>query len=166
MPPVAEVARNYVDLRSYQRRLAIAQENLASQSETLQITEWRYQAGLAALSDVDQARTSREQTRAGIPDLEVGRAQAENRLAVLLGRSPGTLAPALAEAVGLALGAAGVGVDDVAHLDLYRHEASMPPADFQPHIPGRPRALLHRLPPHPFDGVQHDAATAMIVVGH
>ena len=30
-----------------------------------------------------------------------------------------TRSPALAEAVGLALGAAGVGVDDVAHLDLY-----------------------------------------------
>lgn len=86
---VAEVAQNYIDLRAYQRRLAIARDNLTSQSETLQITEWRYQAGLVADSDVEQARSNREQTRAGIPDLEIGAAAAENRLAVLLGRSPG-----------------------------------------------------------------------------
>lgn len=88
---IAEVARNYVEVRSYQRRLTIARDNLASQSETVQITEWRYQAGLAAESDVEQARTNREQTRAGIPDLEVGQRAAENRLAVLIGRNPGSL---------------------------------------------------------------------------
>lgn len=95
---IAEVARNYVELRSYQRRLAIAKDNLASQSETAQITEWRYQAGLANASDVEQAKTSREQTRASIPDLEVGLRTAENRLAVLLGRNPGDLREQLAEA--------------------------------------------------------------------
>lgn len=95
---VAEVARNYVELRSYQRRLAIAKDNLASQSETAQITEWRYQAGLANASDVEQAKTSREQTRASIPDLEVGLRSAENRLAVLLGRNPGDLRGQLAGA--------------------------------------------------------------------
>jgi multidrug efflux system outer membrane protein len=94
---VAEVARNCVELRSYQRRLAIARENLASQSETLQITEWRYESGLARASEVEQARTSREQTRAGIPDLEVSLAAAENRIAVLLGRNPGELRSMLAE---------------------------------------------------------------------
>ena len=94
---LAEVAQNYVELRAYQHRLAIARDNLASQSETVQITEWRNQAGLAASSDVEQARTSREQTRASIPDLEIGRAAAENRLAVLLGKNPGALHGELAE---------------------------------------------------------------------
>jgi NodT family efflux transporter outer membrane factor (OMF) lipoprotein len=95
---VAEVARNYVELRAYQRRLAIAKDNLSSQSETAQITEWRYQAGLVNASDVEQAITSREQTRAGIPDLEVGLRSADNRLAVLLGLNPGDLREQLAEA--------------------------------------------------------------------
>lgn len=94
---VAELARNYVELRSYQRRIAIARDNLASQSETLQIAEWRYQAGLARASEVEQARTSREQTRGAIPDLEVARAAAENRIAILLGRNPGDLHAMLAE---------------------------------------------------------------------
>jgi NodT family efflux transporter outer membrane factor (OMF) lipoprotein len=95
---VAELARNYVELRSTQRRIAIARNNLASQGETLQITEWRYQAGLARASEVEQARTSREQTRAGIPDLDVSLAAAENRIALLLGRNPGELHDTLAEA--------------------------------------------------------------------
>ena len=95
---IAELARNYVELRSQQRRIAIARDNLASQSETLQITEWRYQAGLARASEVEQARASREQTRAGIPDLEVSLAAAENRIALLLGRNPGELHDMLAEA--------------------------------------------------------------------
>ena len=88
---VAEVALNYVELRGYQRRLAIAAENLASQGETLQIVQWRNQAGLASSVDVEQARANYEQTRATMPDLEVGAYQAENRLAVLLGHHPGTL---------------------------------------------------------------------------
>jgi NodT family efflux transporter outer membrane factor (OMF) lipoprotein len=94
---VAELARNYIEFRSYQRRMAIARDNLASQSETLQLTEWRYQAGLARASEVEQARTSREQTRAGIPDIEVSLAAAENRIALLLGRNPGELHAMLAE---------------------------------------------------------------------
>ncbi|WP_374356391.1 efflux transporter outer membrane subunit [Limnohabitans sp.] len=94
---VAEVARNYVELRANQQRITIARENLASQSETLQITEWRYQSGLARASEVDQARTAREQTRAGIPDLEVSLTAAENRIAVLLGLHPGDLHSQLAQ---------------------------------------------------------------------
>ena len=94
---VAEVAQNYVELRAYQQRLAIARKNLESQSETLQITEWRNQAGLVGSSDVEQARTNREQTRATIPDLEVSLAASENRLAVLLGKHPGALHDQLKE---------------------------------------------------------------------
>ena len=42
----AEVAVNYIELRGLQQRLAIARSNLASQQETLQLTQWRLQAGL------------------------------------------------------------------------------------------------------------------------
>lgn len=98
---LAEVAQNYVELRSYQQRLAIARDNLETQSETAQIAEWRLQAGLGGSSDVEQAISSREQTRASLPDLEIGLAAARNRLAVLSGDLPGTLAAALAQAVPL-----------------------------------------------------------------
>jgi NodT family efflux transporter outer membrane factor (OMF) lipoprotein len=93
---VAEVALNYVEVRAFQARLAIAQANLATQSETFQLTDWRAQAGLAGALDVEQARAQLEQTRAQIPSLESSLAQAEHRLAVLLGRAPGTLRHRLA----------------------------------------------------------------------
>jgi outer membrane protein, multidrug efflux system len=95
---VAEVALDYVTLRAYQQRLAIARDNVASQAETLQITEWRQQAGLATMLDVEQARANLEQTRASIPSLETGRAEAEHGLAVLTGQPPGALQSRLAAA--------------------------------------------------------------------
>ena len=92
----AEVALNYVELRAAQARLEIARANLASQSETLQLTDWRAQAGLATSLEVEQARANVEQTRAQIPSLETARVEAGNRLAVLLGQTPGSLGKELA----------------------------------------------------------------------
>jgi len=97
----AEVARNYVEVRTQQILLGIARDNLDSQSETLQLTEWRAQAGIVSSQDVEQARTSREQTRALIPRLEISLAEAEYRLDILLGKSPGTLHARFAAAGGL-----------------------------------------------------------------
>jgi NodT family efflux transporter outer membrane factor (OMF) lipoprotein len=92
----AEVALNYIELRSFQIRLQIARDNLATQAETLQLTEWRAQAGLASSQDVEQARTNYEQTRALIPSLDTGLAETENRLSILLGANPGSLHARLA----------------------------------------------------------------------
>jgi NodT family efflux transporter outer membrane factor (OMF) lipoprotein len=89
---LAEVALNYVELRSYQERLAIAQKNLATQTETWQIARWRHEAGLTTQLDEDQARFNLEQTRSQLPTLQTGLEQSKNRLAVLLGRRPGELA--------------------------------------------------------------------------
>lgn len=85
---VASVAQTYVDMRTAQWRLAIARDNLESQTETLRITDWREQAGLATAADVEQARTVRERTRAAIPDLQQTITESRNRLAVLTGRPP------------------------------------------------------------------------------
>jgi outer membrane protein, multidrug efflux system len=94
----AEVALNYINLRAYQERLRIARDNVASQEETLQITDWRTQAGLASSLDVEQARANLEQSRASIPSLESGCAEAAHRLAVLTGQAPGMLRERLASA--------------------------------------------------------------------
>ena len=88
----AEVALEYATLRTYQQQLALTRDNVASQGETLQITEWRQQAGLVTALNVDQARTTLEQSRALIPAIEINRAAAEHRLAALTGQAPGTLA--------------------------------------------------------------------------
>ena len=94
----AEVAVNLIALRGLQTRLAIARSNLAAQTETLQITRWRAQAGLAASLDVEQAVAASEQTAAQLPALQSGISQAINALAVLTGEAPGTLQKQLSAA--------------------------------------------------------------------
>ncbi len=94
----AEVAVTYIDLRGLQARLAIARSNLAAQDETLQITRWRSQAGLASSLDVEQAVAAREQNGAQIPSLRTSAFQSLSSLAVLTGQAPGTLQSKLASA--------------------------------------------------------------------
>lgn len=98
---VAEVGLNYVELRASQAALDIARANATSQAETLQLTQWRAQAGLTTALDVEQARANLEQTRAQIPSLETSRAEAEHRLEILLGQQPGTLVEQLAKPGGI-----------------------------------------------------------------
>jgi outer membrane protein, multidrug efflux system len=87
----AEVALAYIQLRGQQAQLVVAGSNLASQQETLQITDWRAQAGLTTSLEVEQARTSTEQTSAQLPTLEAGIATTRHSLAVLTGQSPNAL---------------------------------------------------------------------------
>jgi len=93
----AEAALNYVEVRSFQTRLSVAKANLDAQTETYNITKWRFQAGLATQLDVEQAKYGLEQTRANIPGLQIGLERAKNRVSVLLGQPPGSLEDALAE---------------------------------------------------------------------
>jgi outer membrane protein, multidrug efflux system len=95
----AEVAVTYMQLRGAQARLAIARDNLASQLQTLQITDWRVQAGLVTSLEAQQARASVEQVRAQIPSLETSVAQSQHALAVLTGQPPRALQAQL-DAVG------------------------------------------------------------------
>ena len=92
----AEVALQYIALRSLQQRLAIAQRNLETQHQTLQITDWRVQAGLATSLVAEQARAAAEQTAAQVPQLQASLAQARHALAVLTGQAPAALDAALA----------------------------------------------------------------------
>lgn len=94
----AEVAAGYMELRGLQARLEIARNNLTLQNDSLQLTRWRHQAGLASALEVEQGVTTTEQTRAQIPALQTGVAQSLNALAVLTGQAPGALQAALGTA--------------------------------------------------------------------
>jgi outer membrane protein TolC len=59
----AEVALNYVELRTYQARIAAAQASLEAQTQTYQLTDWLSQAGLSDELAVQQARYNLENTR-------------------------------------------------------------------------------------------------------
>lgn len=88
---LAEVARNYVELRGFQRQLAIAQANVASEQDTADLSESRYRAGLTGELDVKRAQALVASTSAQIPALEALIHQAIHRLSVLEGRAPGAL---------------------------------------------------------------------------
>lgn len=87
----AEVARNYIDMRTARWRLAVAQDSLEVQEQNVRIADWRAQAGLVSSIDVEQARAQRAQTAATLPLLEQAEAQARYRLSVLTGAAPGSV---------------------------------------------------------------------------
>ena len=87
----AEVALAYVDLRLQEARFAIAAKNLASQSETLELTRLRARTGLANGLDVARAESRVAETSALVPVYREARENAANRLDLLLGVAPGTL---------------------------------------------------------------------------
>jgi NodT family efflux transporter outer membrane factor (OMF) lipoprotein len=88
----ADVANAYVLIRTLEKRLSIARQNVAAQQESLQIAEARYQYGTASELDLELARTALYTTEASIPTLETQLRQTRNALSVLLGLPPGDLA--------------------------------------------------------------------------
>ncbi|MCJ2178295.1 efflux transporter outer membrane subunit [Novosphingobium album (ex Hu et al. 2023)] len=100
----SEVARNYMLARAYQAQLANAQASLAIQDDNLQIARWRVQAGLVSSLDAEQARTSRAQAAAAIPQIERQYNAAVSRIGVLTGQAPGALKPLLEKAEPIPVG--------------------------------------------------------------
>ncbi|MCE5244583.1 MAG: efflux transporter outer membrane subunit [Syntrophobacteraceae bacterium] len=94
----AELGLNYVGARTYQMRIAVAQDNLKAQEETYQLARWKYLAGLDTELAVQQARYNLEYTRSQIPALRTGLEESMNRIAVLLGEQPGGVHAELAPA--------------------------------------------------------------------
>ncbi len=87
----SEVALNYIDLRSFEQRIAIAESNLKSQTDTLDFVKSRQEAGLIEELEVERSIENVENTRAGIPLLKTSYVAAKNRLTTLLGLTPGKL---------------------------------------------------------------------------
>jgi multidrug efflux system outer membrane protein len=92
----AEVARSYLQLRGAQARAAVAEQNAATERDTLHLTEVRYQVGPGDPVDVESARARLDATESAIPVLRMAQAQAAYRLAVLTGQRPGALDAELA----------------------------------------------------------------------
>lgn len=84
----ADVAHAYITIRTLERRLSIALQNVDTQKENLHIAEIRYNGGTTSERDVEQARTVLANTQASIPTLEIGLRQQHNALSVLLGMPP------------------------------------------------------------------------------
>jgi NodT family efflux transporter outer membrane factor (OMF) lipoprotein len=85
---LGDVAADYVQYRTLEQRIKTAQKNVDLQRKTLQIVEGQLKAGIVGELDVDQARSTLEQTEAGIPELEISLRQTGNQLCILLGVPP------------------------------------------------------------------------------
>ncbi len=92
----AELARDYVQLRGIQRKLAITRDNLSSARQSLQLTQERAAGGVTTDLDVANAAAQVEATAAQLPALEQQQAQLGNAISFLLGEQPQSMAVALA----------------------------------------------------------------------
>lgn len=94
---LAEVALNYIEVRTYQTRLAVTEANIKAEEETYKLNSSLYKAGLIDELAVQQSLYNLEHTRSLIPNLQIGLEATKNRLAVLLGEKPGSIHQELAE---------------------------------------------------------------------
>ncbi|MGE3373902.1 MAG: efflux transporter outer membrane subunit [Vicinamibacteria bacterium] len=92
---LADVVRNYLELRGTQQRIALLDETLRSQRDSLHLAQARFEAGLGTQLDVERAAGLVATTAARRPALERFARQSSYRLAVLIGLPPVALVPEL-----------------------------------------------------------------------
>lgn len=90
---VAGVASSYFNLRALDRQLEIARETLASRSNSLELTQVKFDDGNGIVSELDvaQAQTQVASAQSAIAALQRQAAASEHALSVLLGRNPGPI---------------------------------------------------------------------------
>lgn len=82
---LADVAASYVEMRTFEQRLAYARKNLEIQRGSTQLAEQRFKNGAATELDVRQARSNLAQTESLIPALVAGQRRSANQLCILMG---------------------------------------------------------------------------------
>ncbi|HEY6281376.1 MAG TPA: efflux transporter outer membrane subunit [Burkholderiales bacterium] len=99
---IAEVARNYFELRGIQHQLDVALKNAANQHETLNLTLELLEGGQGTELDTSRAREQWNSTLATIPLLQAAVQRSIYRLGVLTGQQPQALLSDLKEPAPLA----------------------------------------------------------------
>jgi NodT family efflux transporter outer membrane factor (OMF) lipoprotein len=92
---LSDVATNYVQLRTLEKRIAYAKMNVGIQQKTLTKAQARLKVDKNGALALEQSLTLLKQTEAGIPELEISLRQTSNRLCTLLGIPPEDLAAKL-----------------------------------------------------------------------
>jgi NodT family efflux transporter outer membrane factor (OMF) lipoprotein len=88
---LGDVATSYIGIRTLERQIAIALDNIVKQKKALAIAEDRFKGGVATKLDVYQAENVLGQTEAAVPQLTAQLDQGKNALCVLLGMPPSRL---------------------------------------------------------------------------
>jgi multidrug efflux system outer membrane protein len=117
---VGDVAETYFQILELDLELDIAKKTLQTRKDNLDLFEKRQAGGTASGLEVARAKADYEQTAANIPDLQRQIEVQENKLSILLGRSPGSI----------------------------KRTASLSEESFTPELPGTglPSALLKKRP--------------------
>lgn len=136
---IAEVARNYFELRGEQNQLQVAQDNAKNQKATLDLTIAVLEGGRGTELDSANARQQMNTTLATIPLLQASIRRTMHRLSVLTGQQPQALVAEL---------------DQPAPLPDYRGPVAL----------GRPEDLLRRRPDVRVSERNLAAATARVGV--
>lgn len=85
----SRVVSEYLKLRGNQRQLALLEQSVKLQNQTLSIVTTRYKAGLSPELDMHRAETSVDRLSAQLPPLRQALLNSRNRLATLTGHYPG-----------------------------------------------------------------------------
>jgi NodT family efflux transporter outer membrane factor (OMF) lipoprotein len=93
-----DVAAAYIDMRTYERRLAIAEKTRNARRAQLDLERSRFGAGISSDFIVSRAEVLLENAEAAIPEMARQRALAAHRLAILVGEPPSALAAEVATA--------------------------------------------------------------------
>jgi NodT family efflux transporter outer membrane factor (OMF) lipoprotein len=88
---LAELARNYIQLRGTQEQIRIAENNLKVDQEILQLTQQQQQKGVRSGLDAENAAAQVEGIRAQLPSLRQQLIQYQNAIALLLDLPPTSL---------------------------------------------------------------------------
>jgi NodT family efflux transporter outer membrane factor (OMF) lipoprotein len=86
------LVQTYLSLRSADQQLAVLDQAVLAYEKSLQLTEFRYQAGVVSAADVAQAQLQLQTAQAQRLDLRTQRTQLVHALAVVVGQSPSALA--------------------------------------------------------------------------
>ena len=97
---LSDIASTYVGIRTIERQIAIARENIVKQRGIVAIARDRYKGGAATLLDVYQAENVLGATEATVPQLKIQLQQGLDALCVLLGMAPEPLGFLLARETG------------------------------------------------------------------
>jgi NodT family efflux transporter outer membrane factor (OMF) lipoprotein len=96
----AELTTDYFQLRGADATIVLLEDSIKAYERAFDLTKHRYDGGIAAVADVDQAETTLNTTRAQLAAAKLSRAQLEHAIAVLLGLAPSEFSLAPAEFVG------------------------------------------------------------------
>jgi multidrug efflux system outer membrane protein len=88
---VSTTATSYLQLRSLDYQLEIAQRTLATYGESVKLFELQFKYGQISLLTVEQSRSQYESAAAAIPDIQRSIVLTQNALCILLGRNPGPI---------------------------------------------------------------------------